>query len=60
MNTLPTVLKAMLEILSMQQAQIKALMTEVELDNQSDFTDADFADLGDQIATLVGTPDTLG
>ena len=60
MNTLLAVLKAMLEILASQQAQIKALMTEVELDNQSDFTDADFADLGAEIATLVGTPDTLG
>jgi len=50
----------MLEILASQQAQIKALSHEVEMDNQTDLSDADFADLNAQLASLTAMPDTLG
>ena len=60
MNTLLMVLKAMLEIIANQQAQINSITGEMEIDNSSQLTDGDFADLQAQLATLVGTPDTLG
>jgi len=60
MKTLLTVIKAILEILANQQMQIKALTNEVEMDNQTDLTEADFETLNAQIASLTAMPDTLG
>ena len=60
MNTLKTVLKAMLDIISVQNAQIAVLLKDMEIDNQAELTESDFADLQAQIATLMATPDTLG
>jgi hypothetical protein len=52
MNSLLTVIKAMLEILASQQAQISELQRNAELDNESDLTETDFAALTAQIETL--------
>lgn len=52
MSSLLTVIKAMLEILVSQQAQIKALQQEAEMDNQSDLSESDFAGLSAQIEGL--------
>ena len=60
MNTLLMVLKAMLEIIANQQAQINSITGEMEIDNSSQLTDGDFADLQAQLAALAGTPDALG
>ena len=61
MKSLLTVIKAILEAIAVQQEQIKALYREVEMDNQeAELTEADFAALQGQIATLIALPDTLG
>jgi len=54
MNSLLTVIKAMLEILASQQAQIKALQREVKMDNEVEFNEDDFADLNSRIEALSG------
>ena len=52
MNSLLTVIKAMLEILASQQAQISELQRNMNMDDAKELTDADFADLTTQIETL--------
>lgn len=52
MNSLLTVIKAMLEIMSSQQSQISEIQSNMSMDDARDFTDVDFADLTAQIATL--------
>jgi len=52
MNSLLTVIKAMLEILASQQAQISELQRNMNMDDVKELTDADFADLTTQIETL--------
>lgn len=52
MKTLLTVIKAILEILASQQIQIKALTSEVDMDNQTDLTEADLAWLIEQVEAL--------
>ena len=55
MNSLLTVIKAMLEILASQQAQISELQRNMNMDDAKELTDADFADLTTQIETLNAT-----
>ena len=53
MNALLTVLTTMIEILKKQQQMILELQREVKLDNETELTDADFADLSAQLASVV-------
>ena len=55
MNSLLTVIKAMLEILASQQAQISELQRNMNMDDAKELTDADFAALTTQIETLNAT-----
>jgi len=52
MNSLLTVIKAMLEIMASQKAQIDALQLNADMDDAEELTNVDFEGLTAQIATL--------
>lgn len=61
MDTLKIVLKAIIDVLSTQQAQIASLVDSMESDEETErLAEIDFAALQAQIASLMPMPDTLG
>ena len=62
MKSLLTVIKAILEILIDHKSQLVAIQNELKMDNESDLTESDIAELTSQVEALnlgIGNTETI-